>query len=90
MQTEWIIAIGNSEVSSVPIFKFFGTEDEVEGLLLRLVSEGRENDPDNFDMGTETVDDIDNNGDGELNAYATYTDYHIDYTAKRYDRIYEF
>ena len=90
MKSEWIVAIGNSAISGVIILKFYGTENEVEDLLLRFINEDKERDRENFDMGTETVDDIDNNGNGELNAYATYSDYHIEYTAKRYDSICSF
>lgn len=47
---------------------------------MKLLNADRENDAGAFDYGTETLDEIDDNGT-ELNAYATYFSYHIDYTA---------
>lgn len=54
--------------------------DEVKRLLIHLINADKENDEENFEYGTETTDEI---GDelNELNAYVTYSDYHIDYTA---------
>lgn len=77
---EWIITIADTSVDGVAINRFYGSKKEVKELLLKLLNADRENDAGAFDYGTETVDEIDNNGT-ELNAYATYFSYHIDYTA---------
>lgn len=82
----WVIGIANSEADGVRINNFYGTTDEVKKLLIRLVNTDKENDEENFEYGTETTDEI---GDelNELNAYATYSDYHIDYTAIPWDKV---
>lgn len=48
--------------------------------MLKLLDKDKKNNAGAFDYGTETVDEIDNNGT-ELNAYAICFSYNIDYTA---------
>lgn len=48
--------------------------------MLKLLDKDKKNNAGAFDYGTETVDEIDDNGT-ELNAYATCFSYNIDYTA---------
>ncbi len=80
---DWIIAIASSAANGVVINRFFGSEDEVKALLIELVTEDKANDLEAFDYGAEDVFDIEDTGI-ELNAYAVYSSYHIDYTAKRF------
>ena len=77
---DYIIAIANTEVDSSIIKRFRGSKCETKDVLLALLNEGKGNDPENFEYGTETVEDIEDDGIG-LYAYATYNYYHIDYTA---------
>ncbi len=63
------------------IFRFFGSEAEVRILLLQLVRESRENDPDSYDNGTESKEEVDSYCSGWLNAYASFSSYHVDFTA---------
>lgn len=81
---DWIIAVANSDADGVVINRFYGTEEEVRTLLVRMVQEDRENDEENFEYGTEEPEDVENSGSGTLNASATYAHYHIDYTAKEW------
>lgn len=78
---DWIIAIANSAVNGVIICRFRGTDDEVKEKLLELLNQDKENDEEAFDYGTEDIESIDITGK-EYNAYAIYSEYHIDYTAK--------
>ena len=41
---DWVIAVANSEADGVTINRFYGTEQEVRTLLVRMVQEDREND----------------------------------------------
>lgn len=68
-KTDWIIAIANSDSDGVTIRRFFGTEDEVRSLLVSLVEEDKE-------------DEVASDRSGRFDAYATYSDYHIDYSAE--------
>lgn len=82
---DWIIAVANSEADGVAINRFYGTEEEVRALLVRMVQEDRKNDEESFEYGTEEPENVDNTtGSGTLNASATYSNYHIDYTAKEW------
>lgn len=60
---------------------FFGSEAEVRMLLLQLVRESRENDPDSYDNGTESEEEVGSYCSGWLNAYASFSSYHVDFTA---------
>lgn len=89
-RTDWIIAIANSASDGIIIRRFFGTEDEVKNLLVCLVVEDKENDEDGYEYGTESSADVETDGIGRFNAYATYSDYHIDYSAEEFSRLYSF
>lgn len=78
----WIVAVCNSAADGVCIQKAYGEEGQIKKTLIGMLLEDRESDPGAYDYGTETVDDIVSEGK-TLNAYATYSDYHIDYTAVR-------
>lgn len=77
---EWIITIADISLDGIIINRFNGTKKEVKELLLKLLDKDKKNNVGAFDYGTETVDEIDDNGT-KSNTYATYFSYHIDYTA---------
>ena len=77
----YIIGIGGTEIDCVVISRVYGTEKQVKEHLLQLVMEDRKEDEDRFDMGTDTIDEIEVMDSGEMNAYNCFSDYHIDYTA---------
>lgn len=83
---DWIITIANTAVDGTIINRFRGSETEVKEKLLELLNNDKKNDDEMFDYGTDSVDEVEDTGT-ELNAYATYNDYHIDYTAKRFCEI---
>lgn len=78
---DWIITEGNSENDGTEVHRFFGSEAEVKMLLLQLVRESRENDADNYDNGTESEEEIASYRPGRLDAYVSFSSYHIDFTA---------
>ena len=80
-KTDWIITEGNSENDGTEVHRFFGSEAEVKMLLLQLVRESRENDADNYENGTESEEEIASCRPGRLDAYASFSSYHIDFTA---------
>lgn len=90
---EWIVAIANTEGDGVTLRKVTGTADDIATYLLGIISEDKENDAEGFVSGSKNESDIDRSVDFgsneviELNGYNTFSDYHIDYTARRIDEI---
>lgn len=80
---DWIVGICNTEADGVRISRFWGTEDDMRRMLIQLLEEDLANDEENFAYGTLSTDAITKDA-SELNAYAVYNDYHIDYTAKEF------
>lgn len=78
----WIIAICSTEASGVKLLKFTGTLSDIKSKLLDLINSDKENDIDNWDCGSETLEDLECENDTELYGYNQYTEYHIEYTAK--------
>lgn len=83
---DWIVTIANTDCDGTVIMRFYGTENEVKKLLVRLAVEDKEEDEDCYDHGTELIEDVDATSDGYY-AYGSYDTYHIDYTAKSFDAI---
>lgn len=83
---KWVFAAGGSEVDCVNMDYIKGTTELALLYMLAQIQGDRANDPDNWEMGTESVGEI--RGDEESNyyAYANYSDYHIDYALKRLDQ----
>jgi len=89
MKELWIIGIANSESERVVIQQVLGTVGEVKNHLVKLIKEDKKNDEENYDFGTDDVNDIeeyyvDNNDLNkiyQLEGFATYHEYHINYTA---------
>ena len=89
MKELWIIGIANSESERIVIQQVLGTVGEVKNHLVKLIKEDKKNDEENYDFGTDDVDDIeeyyvDNNDLNkiyQLEGFATYHEYHINYTA---------
>lgn len=85
MKEEYVIAICNTEADGIVIDRFFGTKEEVKKYLFSLVLEDRELDEDMLEddfSNTSSIDDIEETVAGELNAYNSFANYHIDYTAR--------
>lgn len=79
--TRYIIGISCSDSDTIGIYRFEGTEEQVERCLYNLVQEDRaEADPDGWDYGTESIEDI-YKEHNSFYAYAGYGDYHINYQA---------
>lgn len=84
----WIIGICNTAADGVVLRRAYGTKEQIKELLVKYVNEDRIEDEDRWDYGCESVEDVEEidedetyKHNGELNAYATYCNYHIDYTA---------
>ena len=87
---DWIIGVCSSGEDGVVLYRFRGTTDEVKEKLYSLVKEDRENDPENWDFGCESSDDIRDESGGlghEFYGFGSYSDYHIDYTAKEFSHV---
>jgi len=77
----YIIGIGGTEIDCVVISRVRGTVQQVKEHLMELVMEDRKRDEDDFDFGTNGVNEIEMMQSGEMNAYNCFYDYHIDYSA---------
>ena len=86
-RTEWIISESNTEVNGIIMHRFLGTEDEVKKILLHLVKESEDNDPYEYEQGTEDTEEVESEYQGHLYAYASFSSYHIDFTAVMNEKI---
>lgn len=82
----WIFAAGGSKVDCVNMDYIKGTTELALLYMLAQIQGDRANDPDNWEMGTESVGKIRGDDKGNYYAYANYSEYHIDYALKRLDQ----
>lgn len=87
MKEEWIIGICNTDGDGVDLIGFYGTEAEVKAKLVEMVQEDKL-EGGRYEYGTESIDNVGVRWNGtELYAYGCYSNYHIDYSAKRLSDI---
>ena len=83
-----MVGIRCTESDGVYLQTVKGTTEQMRKYLAKCVREDKKNDPDQFDYGDTKASDVTRDKYAEietLNAYATYSDYHIDYTARVID-----
>lgn len=78
----WLLGICNTDRDGVDIIRVQATRQEMKEYLVSCVQEDREEDDGAFEYGTDTAEEVEENGDTVLNAYGNYSNYHIDYTAR--------
>lgn len=86
----WIIASCNTDVDGINVYRFRGTIHETKEKILSMIKEDVENDSESYEHGTESVTDIQSVDAGlgyELYGHSSYSNYHIDYTAKEVNCI---
>lgn len=86
----WIIATCNTDCEGVDIYRFSGTIYETKEKILSMITEDIKEDEENYEHGSEKVEDIKAIIDGiwfEMNGYASFSDYHIEYTAIEVNNI---
>ena len=87
---DWIIGVCSSGADGVALYRFRGSAKEAREKLFSLIKEDREKDPENWEFGCESVEDICDMSGGlghEFYGYGSYCDYHIDYTAKEFAHV---
>lgn len=85
---EWIIVICNSDVDGAVIQRVYGDKKKVRKVLVRMVLEDKNRDPDNYISGTESENEVeDMDKDKKLYAFGVYSLYNIDYTAQKTKEI---
>ena len=85
----WVISVCNTKDDGVWISRVRGTKKKVKEYLFSFAAEdmasyGYDDDEENIDesYGVKSINDVVESRDGkELNIYATYSNFHIDYTA---------
>lgn len=82
----WILGIGGSEVDDVVTELLRGTLKQALKYMLKAVKNDRGNDPDKWENGAETLDDIHETRKGHYCASGNYYDYHIDYSITLADK----
>lgn len=89
MITDWIIAIGGSDVDGNILYKFTGTAKEAKKKLMDIVLRDREDNAEDFDHGTSDMENIIQVDDceNEFYAYNCFFSYHTDYTIKEISKI---
>lgn len=86
----WIIASCNTDADGIDIYRFHGTIHETKEKILSMIKDDIKNDVENYEYGSESVEDIkfvDSGLNHELYGYGCYSNYHIDYTAKEVNSI---
>ena len=92
----WIIGVCCTESDGIYIGRVHGTKGQVKEYLATLAVEDMLNAYDSLEEAvdeygnycTTKASEVDESDDGkELNAYGTYSDYHIDYTARLEDDV---
>lgn len=85
---DWILTVANSSAEEPVLYRFHGTEKQVRKKLASFVREDKKNDREEFDYGCTKPEEFESENNGmRLYGYATYGDYHIDYTADVLDSI---
>lgn len=83
---DWIITSVSTEADEISISRFYGTEQEMKELLVRMALADKEENSEEYDYGTEDVEDIEEsrNECGVYTASGTYSSFHVLYTAKEW------
>ena len=91
MSNNWIVGICNTAGDGIALRRVCGTKDQVKEYLAELVNDDKDTirteDPDAYDTEEDDeeemfcADDVEEDYWGCLQASATYSTYHIDYTA---------
>lgn len=86
----WIIGICGSESSGVYLESFEGTEKDIKSYLAKLVSEDVERNIDSLESATTEAEEInyyDDPSRTKLYGWASFEDYHIEYSATKLDTL---
>lgn len=83
----WIIGKCCSAEDGISFYKFTGTKTETKQKMVDMVLQDKENNLDEYDYGSESIDDIEEYLDYQLEGTGVYSDYHIDYSAEPLERI---
>ena len=75
----WIIGIGGSDLDGVDVLRVYGTKPQVKKYLLELAKDERCSE--DYDFGTETINEILERDNGSLYAFNCFYDHHTDYEA---------
>ena len=86
----WIVGIGGNEDAGVSLHKVFGTKEEIKAYIVSRVQAEKENPDADFDFGSDTPEDIEEQPNGALYGYACFDNSYIDYEAMPLDSIPEF
>lgn len=75
----WIIGMSGTEWDTVETYRVCGTKDEVKEHLVKLTQ--KHTSSEDYEYGTEAVDEVQEESNGVLYAYVCFTNSHNDYTA---------
>lgn len=91
LRTDWLIGVSNMDGDRVSMFRFYGTKEEVKQKLVEMAGYDRkcieEEGFDEWNRGTESVEDVEERELWELYAYGRYCDFHIDYSAIEFSHV---
>lgn len=83
----WIIGKCCSEEDGISFYRFTGTKTETKQKMVDMVLQDKENNIDEYDYGSESIDNIMEYLDYQLEGTGVYSSYHIDYSAEPLKRI---
>ena len=78
---DYIVGVSGVDYDGVDISRIYGTEKQVKKYLLNWIKEEREGREDEFEDGTESVDEIEVLDSGKINAYNCFNDGYTYYSA---------
>lgn len=91
VKEKWIIAISNTAANGIRLICVLATLEQIKESLMESVYDDRSNDEEEFYSGTNDISEIEEKiRNGELyalNAYNTFSDYYIEYSAQRLSKM---
>ena len=88
----WVIGICDSGTEGISFRRVYATEEDAKAYLFKLIEEDRkaheEDGYDELDFGTETLEEIQNDGPGRWYGYNCYLYSHVDFSLENEENIY--
>lgn len=82
----WIIAVACELWDGIDLYKFYGDINDAKKKMVNMIKKDKNNSH-RWDYGSTRLSQIEHRGTSELYGYGCYSDYHINYTARKLDSL---